>query len=65
MFLMRSTGKSDMCSKGGTRGGKDRGAEVAREGESAAEAEGFLPVVLTLNWARSQWRQGWRVSFDM
>lgn len=32
---------------------------------STPEAEGFLQVVLTLNWAKSQWRREWRVSFDI
>lgn len=32
---------------------------------STPEAEGFLQVVLTLNWAKSQWRRERRVSFDI
>lgn len=32
---------------------------------STLEAEGFLQVVLTLNWVKSQWRRERRVSFDI
>lgn len=30
-----------------------------------AEADGFLPAVVTVNWVRRQWRRTWRVSFDV
>lgn len=54
------------CAPRGDKGGDGRrGWSGQRRRESTAEAEGFLPAVLTLNWARSQWRQARRVSFDI
>lgn len=65
----RFSGSSSLCDGGTLQWGERRRGRSGRSGrrrrESTAEADGFLPAVLTLDGVRRTWRRTWRVSFDI
>lgn len=65
MFLTREEQHRDLghALRGRTRGEEDGGAGAARETEKSLlrRLRDFLPDVFDTSWARSQWRQAWRV----